>query len=73
MTDVKKYKRIGWVVQTKFYKSWFTAKWSLAGIKSESIKPYNNVLAESFDKYQRLKRKGLARCVPVYVEVLDES
>lgn len=73
MTDVKKYKRIGWIVETRRTKDsrWFTAPWSYSGYyRDSSMQLYSE--GTNCD-YKRDRKHGLARTVPVYVEVLDES
>lgn len=81
----KKYKRIGWVVEWRNEGhpdgQWATmdpidryASWH----KPNSIGRFNTWCHFDFipkrviEKYGWLKRRGLARCVPVYVEVQDD-
>lgn len=71
MTAEKRYKRIGWVVkirQTKTHR-WYAAGWSYNQYyRDSSIRLFNE--GTNCD-YKKSRIKGLARCVPVYVEVKD--
>ncbi len=66
----KEYKRIGWVMQRKYHR-WYECYWTFSYWKrSESINKFDSSPGQNL-KYQYYRRKGLARCVPVYVEVKD--
>lgn len=76
------YKRIGWIVEWRGNTKW---KWnnSSSGFssftKTDAIWKFNawckfNIIPKRvIEKFRWLKRRGLARCVPVYVEALDAT
>lgn len=65
MSEKKYVKRIGWRVEEKLDGRWYpvvTGKyWNT---KKEALKPYE-------DWFPKEQRRGIARCVKVYVEVQD--
>lgn len=63
----KKMKRIGWVVEDKYdpTDTWFCDVGIIRRTKSKAIGNYGR------SWYNINRRKGLARCSPVYVEVTD--
>lgn len=66
----EKYKRIGWMIQCRTVDSrrWLDYNESCRVTARETIKSFEIDLSSS---YQARKNVGLARCVPVYVEVQD--
>ena len=81
-----KMKRIGWVVEFKLCgemnRKWATLDFSTAASLSrgDAIDEFNDhchfyfipaEIQKKGKKYEYLRRKGLARCVPVYMEVDD--
>lgn len=66
----KKYKRIGWIVQCRNVgrSRWLDYNETCRATMRETIKAFEINLSVS---YQIRKDVGLARCVPVYVEVTD--
>ncbi len=76
----KKYKRIGWVVETRktVDQKWYVACRILSGTKHGAIQSFNSdisfLMGLKFSReysYGGLHCENLARCVPVYVEVSD--
>lgn len=74
----KKYKRIGWVVEIRktVDQKWYVVCRILSGTKHGAIQSFNSdksfIMGSAFlreDSYGGLHDRGLARCVPVYVEV----
>ena len=70
MTEHKRYKRVGWAVQTKHDGAtvWFTTYWSYALTRTKAIRNYERIAGEGMYSILKRDKKRDARCVPLYVE-----
>ena len=65
----KKFKRVGWTVETRAEKNlpWIFYTYAIGLWKKDAIHGFEFV--NDHLKYKRLKQQDLAHCVPLYVEV----
>jgi len=70
-------RRIGYVVEYRVIKemAWYPYLYAAGEDKSTAIRRWNkhNSHDREFLLYKMLYKRGLARCVPAYVEVSDEA
>jgi hypothetical protein len=69
----KKMKRIGWITETRktVDQKWYVVYGTHKETRLKSMVRYNERKWPTDNNFVRLKAKGLARCVPVWVEVDD--
>ena len=69
---MKKSKQIGWVVEFNSEGQWYPELRSARYTRTEAMIYFDYYIVErkgiKITSYKKLRRRGLARCVPVYVE-----